>query len=201
MGIFGQGSFEGKRVHRVFEVGGVGTHGAEMVAHFHPLARTHVHVDLHAGSEHGVEVPSHDDAPGRLAVRRREAVKAQRRMERHGSFFGVRHDDIAGIHRVTTELNLRHRHLAAGIDHPHSGEFGIRLAHRFQHGMLAGKYLVAVHILQFAQYRILLARLVAASSQVHHFAVRELGGVRRLQPAGDEIGIRQELFTDEPGAV
>ena len=88
---------------------------------------------------------------------------------------------------LTTEFNVRHRHLAAGIDDAHPAQFGIGLAHGFQHRMLSGKQFVLVGVDQFAHDLVLLARLVALACQENGVVGGELGGVGTFQPARHEL--------------
>src|SRR5258708_31756 len=124
-----------------------------------------------------------------------------RRMEGYGLLLGKRYCRISGVDAIAGVFDLCNRGLAAGVDNPHSSHFLVRLSRLFQHFPLSREHFILVDIAKSAHNLIFSPRSVARALHIDHVAPDKLRRGGRLQTTGNEVGVRQDLFSDETGTV
>src|SRR5260370_17412404 len=110
-----------------------------------------------------------------FAVRGRETVEMCRHVERNRRSFHERYSDISRVDGITTEFHLGDGAVTTRIDYPYPPNFPVRASHGSQYFFLPRIDFILVDVAQFADDRIQLSRLVAASRQVDQFPNLELG--------------------------
>src|SRR5581483_12168489 len=125
-----------------------------------------------------VEVLCHYDASAESARGRCEAIELDRLMVRNRRFLRKRNSYVTGKNAVAAEFNLRHGYLIARVQNLNSTQLGVRLSGGVQQSVLPGIGLEPVDIVEFADNRVMRARLVTLARQVQNVAVHILGRIR-----------------------
>src|SRR5207244_12125506 len=111
-----------------------------------------------------------------------DTVELGRRTESHRGLLGKRDSGVARHNGVATVLDLRDGRLVAGIKNLDAAKLSIGLAGCGHQMMLAGIGLELVRVTQFADNRVLRARLIALSCKIDNVARSEERRVGKGRP-------------------
>src|SRR5579872_6184203 len=108
---------------------------------------------------------------------------------------------VAGVHAIARILDLTDRSPVAGVHDFHAAHFLVRLPGLLQEFPFSGIHLVLVDIAQSAHDFVLSAGGVSGSLEIDKIATREFCRCRRLEAAGYEVRVRQNLFADKSSTI